>query len=142
MTQPPARSVWKAVLTNFINSLRPRQIRGNFIGTDYFGNKFYEIPANPSIGKRKASRWFEPPQKEDFQNEMSAEWESWLRGRRTQAPTEEEVLRNYAIMQTKKKNAIAVDAKGGKMTPMTKGMESFPKRPELELTPGHPGRKQ
>ncbi|EEZ98642.1 NADH dehydrogenase [ubiquinone] 1 alpha subcomplex assembly factor 2 [Tribolium castaneum] len=136
MSQPPARNVWKAVLTNFINSLRPRQIRGNLVGSDYFGNKFYEIPADPSIGKRKASRWFEPPKKDDFQQEMPAEWEAWLRGRRKEPPTDDEVMRNYALMQTKKKNAIAVDAKGGKMTPMEKGMETFPKRPEFEMIPG------
>ncbi|XP_044259578.1 NADH dehydrogenase [ubiquinone] 1 alpha subcomplex assembly factor 2 [Tribolium madens] len=137
MSQPPARSIWKAVLTNFINSLRPRQIRGNLVGSDYFGNKYYEIPADPSIGKRKASRWFEPQKKDDFQQEMPAEWESWLRGRRKEPPSDDEVMRNYALMQTKKQNAIAVDAKGGKMTPAEKGMETFPKRPEFEMTPGY-----
>ncbi|KAH0812182.1 hypothetical protein GEV33_010619 [Tenebrio molitor] len=124
------------IITNFINSLRPRQIRGDLRGSDYFGNKYYEIPADPSIGKRKPSRWFEPPVKDDFQQEMPAEWEAWLRGRRTQPPSEEEVMKNLALMQMKKKNAIAVDAKGGKMTPMEKGMETFPKRPEYELAPG------
>ncbi|KAJ3665517.1 hypothetical protein Zmor_001009 [Zophobas morio] len=136
MTQPPARSIWKIVLTNFINSLRPRQIRGNLVGSDYFGNKYYEIPADPSVGKRKASRWFDPPKKDDFMQEMPAEWEAWLRGRRTEPPSEEEVMRNYALMQMKKKNAIAVDAKSGQMTPMEKGMETFPKRPEYEMSPG------
>ncbi|XP_063909239.1 NADH dehydrogenase [ubiquinone] 1 alpha subcomplex assembly factor 2 [Zophobas morio] len=136
MSQPPARSIWKIVLTNFINSLRPRQIRGNLVGSDYFGNKYYEIPADPSVGKRKASRWFDPPKKDDFMQEMPAEWEAWLRGRRTEPPSEEEVMRNYALMQMKKKNAIAVDAKSGQMTPMEKGMETFPKRPEYEMSPG------
>lgn len=52
------------------------------MGEDYFGNKYYEIPANPSIGKRKASRWFEPADKEAFDQERTAEWDAWLRGRR------------------------------------------------------------
>lgn len=51
-------------------------------------------------------------------------------------PTEEELARNLAIMQLKKKNAIEVDAKAGLPTPMQKGMESFPDRPEYERVPG------
>jgi hypothetical protein len=58
------------------------------MGEDYLGNKYYEIPADPKLGQRKASRWFEPPGKrdindpEDHGHELTAEWESWLRGRR------------------------------------------------------------
>lgn len=54
------------------------------MGTDYFGNKYFEIPAQPQIGKRRAERWFEPSEKRDenFDRELTAEWESWLRHRR------------------------------------------------------------
>ena len=54
------------------------------MGEDYYGNKYFEIAANPSIGKRKPERWFEPSgeDKEIFDQERTAEWESWLRGRR------------------------------------------------------------
>lgn len=63
--------------------MKPRQIRGNLIGEDYFGNKYFEIPADPRIGKRRAERWFEPAgDREEFERELTAEWESWLRGRR------------------------------------------------------------
>lgn len=136
MAQPPPRRVYLAILINLINSLKPRQFRGNHKGTDYFGNKYFEIPANPAGGKRRASRWFEPPDKENFEQEMPAEWEAWLRGRRQEPPSEEEVMRNLAIMEMKKRNAVAVDAKGSKPKPLAKGMESFPKRPEYEIVPG------
>lgn len=136
MSQPPARSIWGTVLKNFINSLKPRQIRGNFKGADYLGNKYYEIPVSASSARSRPSRWFEPPNEDDFDNEMPAEWESWLRGRRKEPPTEEEIAKNLAIMQMKKRNAIAVDAKAGKMTPMKKGIETFPVRPEYEKVPG------
>lgn len=77
------RSVLRLAWNSFINSIRPRQIRGNFIGEDYFGNKYYEIKANPGIGKRRTERWFEPSgDKEAFDRELTAEWEAWLRGRR------------------------------------------------------------
>lgn len=76
-------NIFKYVLTHFLNSLRPRQIRGNLMGEDYFGNKYYEIPRNPALGKRKTERWFEPAgDKDAFDRELTAEWESWLRGRR------------------------------------------------------------
>ncbi|XP_056645559.1 NADH dehydrogenase [ubiquinone] 1 alpha subcomplex assembly factor 2 [Diorhabda carinulata] len=136
MSQPQSRSIWAMIIRNFINSIKPRQFRGTLVGTDYFGNKYYEIPADPSVGKRRDSRWFTPPKKDDFMQEMPAEWESWLRGRRKHPPTEEEVMKNVAIMEMKKQNAIEVDAKGGQMTPLTKGYETFPKRHEYESVPG------
>lgn len=135
---PPPRSIIAMIFRNFINSFKPRQIYGNLKGADYFGNKYYEIPADPARGKRRPSRWFVPPTKDDFEQEMPAEWEAWLRGRRTEPPAEEEVAKNLAIMQMKKQNAVEVEKKAGKMTPMQKGMETFPKRPEYEIMPGKP----
>lgn len=76
----PTKSVWGTVIRNFINSFRPKKIWGNKKGHDYLGNTYYEIPADPSRGKRKTSRWFDPPKGGDFMQEMPAEWESWLRG--------------------------------------------------------------
>lgn len=82
MSKP--RSILAFVWNNFKNSLIPRQRTGNYMGTDYFGNKYFEIPAQPQIGKRRAERWFEPSEKRDenFDRELTAEWESWLRHRR------------------------------------------------------------
>lgn len=135
MAQPPSRSIIMMIINNFINSIKPRQIRGTLIGKDYFGNKYYEIPADPSIGKRRTNRWFEPTMKDNFDQEMPAEWEAWLRGRRKLPPSEDEVMKSVALMEMKKHNAIEVDAKGGKMTPMAKGMETFPHRPDYERIP-------
>lgn len=72
------------IFKNFTKSLRPRQRIGNFMGEDYFGNKYYEIPAQPQVGKRRPERWFVPGDRRDesFDKELTAEWESWLRGRR------------------------------------------------------------
>lgn len=87
MAKPPPRSIFQFVWKNFVNSLRPRQIIGNLVGEDYFGNKYFEIPGNRNAGQRR-QRWFEPPglrkrgYEEVFDNEITAEWEAWLRGRR------------------------------------------------------------
>lgn len=147
MAQGPTRSIVGVIFKNFINSLKPRQFRGTLIGSDYFGNKYYEIPANPSVGKRKASRWFDPPEKEDFEQELPAEWEAWLRGRRKAPPSEEEVLKNLAIMQMKKKNAAELEAKYAKpgdeklLQKEIKGSQSFPQYEEFEIQPGKPRKK-
>lgn len=60
-------------------------------------------------------------------------------GRRKETPSDEEIARNLAIMQLKKQKAIEVDAKGGLPTPVQKGMETFPIRPEYERIPGKKG---
>lgn len=40
-----SRGIWSKVFSNFIASLRPRQIKGNLVGQDYMQTKYYEIPA-------------------------------------------------------------------------------------------------
>ncbi|XP_022903784.1 NADH dehydrogenase [ubiquinone] 1 alpha subcomplex assembly factor 2 [Onthophagus taurus] len=133
--QPQSRSILAKILKNFINSIKPRQWSGDLIGKDYHGTKYFEIPADPSLGRRR-ERWFEPINKENFEQELPPEWQAWLRGKRREPPTEDEIDRNLALIHMKKINAIEVDKKGGLMTPATKGFESFPKRTEYELTPG------
>ncbi|KAL1490951.1 hypothetical protein ABEB36_011619 [Hypothenemus hampei] len=142
MANPPARSIWKMILTNFFNSLKPRQFRGNYMGSDPYGNKYFEIPVNASSARSKPARWFEPPVKEDFQSELSPEWESWLRGRRKDIPSDEEVAKNLQIMQLKKRNALEIDLKGGLPAPVEKGFESYPARSDLERIPGEKLKKK
>ncbi|XP_071453750.1 NADH dehydrogenase [ubiquinone] 1 alpha subcomplex assembly factor 2 isoform X2 [Hetaerina americana] len=98
---------------------------------------------DPRQGKRKPSRWFEPLEKEAFDQELPAEWEAWLRGRRQDAPTVEELEKNLEIMKMKKKNALLIEqeqavAKGDtkeveKLSPPT---TEFPKYEEYEKYPG------
>lgn len=150
MANPPTRSILGKIFKNFINSFKlvaPQHRSGKLIGTDYFGNKYFEIAANPELGRRRPSRWFEPVEKDDFQQEMPAEWEAWLRGRRKEPPQEEEILKNVAIMQMKKRNALALTEKYRKpeetdlVPTQNKGVESFPKYDEYEFSPGDRAKK-
>uniref|UniRef100_A0A1Q3FLC0 Putative mimitin mitochondrial n=2 Tax=Culex tarsalis TaxID=7177 RepID=A0A1Q3FLC0_CULTA len=142
MAQPPTRSLMKILFQTFMNSLKPRQLKGNLVGEDYFGNKYFEIPANPSLGQTRNQRWFEPTEKEAYNQEVTAEWEAWLRGRRKEPPTEEELLRNLAIMRMKEKNAAELEAKHAKPKDLTEleknttGMGSFPQYDDYEVMPG------
>lgn len=138
----PTRNVYWTVVKNFIDSFKPRRIRGNDMGKDYIGNSYFEIPAEPSAGKRKPTRWYNPPKGQDFQDPIPAEWEAWLRMRRQDPPTEEEIAKNLAIAQMKKINAAKIEAKrlaeGGSLpTVPEKGHHSFPVYPDY-----HPGEPQ
>lgn len=42
---PKERDIIKILWQTFVSSLRPRQFKGNLIGKDNFGNKYFEIPA-------------------------------------------------------------------------------------------------
>ncbi|XP_001864709.2 NADH dehydrogenase [ubiquinone] 1 alpha subcomplex assembly factor 2 [Culex quinquefasciatus] len=142
MAQPPTRSLMRILFQTFMNSLKPRQLKGNLVGEDYFGNKYYEIQANSALGQTRNQRWFEPTEKEAYNQEVTAEWEAWLRGRRKEPPTEQELLRNLAIMKLKEKNAAELEAKHAKPKDLTEleknptGMGSFPQYEDYEVMPG------
>lgn len=42
------RSIWAKAFRSLLTSLKPRQIRGNLVGGDHQGTKYYEIPAGTS----------------------------------------------------------------------------------------------
>ncbi|XP_018049690.1 PREDICTED: mimitin, mitochondrial [Atta colombica] len=98
------RSVLKIIWNSFVSSLKPRFARRKLIGEDYFGTKYYEEDIRYSARKRPP-RYFIPVNKEDFEQELPAEWEAWLRYRRKEPPTREEIEANYQLAITKKENA-------------------------------------
>ncbi|XP_018413449.1 PREDICTED: mimitin, mitochondrial [Nanorana parkeri] len=74
------------------------------MGTDQYGNKYYYIPEQKSwTGQAvRARRIIEPVQKEVYKYELGnipTEWEAWIRGKRKDPPTIEEILRNEHARQ-------------------------------------------
>nr|XP_018909936.1 PREDICTED: mimitin, mitochondrial [Bemisia tabaci] len=104
------RRIWYNVWKSFIDSLMPRRFTGDHVGTDSFGNKYYEIPKT-STNRQRPQRYFVTAKKEDFEAPMPAEWESWLRNRRKFPPTPEEIAENVRIMEQKKKGAAEIAEK-------------------------------
>ena len=117
MAKPPMRpGVIARLATNFWNSIvKGRQIdtASKVVGEDILGNRYYEIPADPSRGRRRGRRWFtnevskhhDPRGHETvdgFDSEIPTEWESWLRFRRDEPPTEQQVLQSFALADLKK----------------------------------------
>jgi len=133
----PGRSVWKVVWNNFLKSFQPRKNQGDLVGMDNFGNKYFEIAADPSAGKRKPTRWFEPTISDKYDQELSAEWEAWLRGRRNNPPTPGEIAQNLAVSNLKKINAAELEQKHHPgAVPNPEKVQGFPKFDEYEVMPG------
>ncbi|XP_015511110.1 NADH dehydrogenase [ubiquinone] 1 alpha subcomplex assembly factor 2 isoform X1 [Neodiprion lecontei] len=110
MAGKPTRGVFQTIWKHFIESVKPRRFRGDLVGTDHFGTKYYETPLHSTSSKKKPPRYFEPVNKDDFQQEVPAEWEAWLRYRRKEPPSDAEVLQSLALMKTKKKNAAELES--------------------------------
>ncbi|KAK0161254.1 hypothetical protein PV327_009743 [Microctonus hyperodae] len=99
------RGVIVQVWRTFVASFKPKRGQQKFVGEDYNGTKYYEDPGAPS----KRGRMFTPVDTEDFTQEMPAEWEAWLRYRRHEPPTNEEIKANYDLMMQKKSNAAQLE---------------------------------
>lgn len=71
-------------------------------------------------GKRRPIRWYRAPETESkeimgidlyagFDAKMPSEWESWLRHRRDEPPTEDQIRRSLALSELKKMNAAKLE---------------------------------
>eukprot|EP00096_Caligus_rogercresseyi_P010405 TRINITY_DN3780_c0_g1_i1.p1 TRINITY_DN3780_c0_g1~~TRINITY_DN3780_c0_g1_i1.p1 ORF type:complete len:209 (-),score=51.35 TRINITY_DN3780_c0_g1_i1:192-746(-) len=158
------RGLFVSIFNNFKNSFKFRksltESSTKLIGEDPFGNKYFEIPADPSRGKRRPVRWysaFNTPDKssmaksftDGFDSELPAEWESWLRNRRDAPPLPEEVMRSLQMSEVKKMNAAKLEEEriaqlkaegildaGVDPSPQDHEKTFYPKRAEYELIPG------
>lgn len=102
------RGLLRIILKNFIASFK--STRHKLIGEDYYGTRYYEIE-NPRSTRKNSPRYFVPVNKNDDTQEVPAEWEAWLRYRRKDPPTREEVEQNYQLQMIKKRNAAEIKAK-------------------------------
>ncbi|XP_078033085.1 NADH dehydrogenase [ubiquinone] 1 alpha subcomplex assembly factor 2 [Augochlora pura] len=107
------RGVFQLIWKHFIASVKPSFSRNKLIGKDHYGTKYYESPTSVDWSKKRPSRYFIPAGKTDFDQEMPAEWESWLRHRRKEPPTPEEIERNYQLAMSAKEKAAEIEAKFG-----------------------------
>ncbi|KAK8735746.1 hypothetical protein OTU49_005299 [Cherax quadricarinatus] len=94
---------------------------------------------DPSKGKRHPKRWFVPPAEMRFdQDLMPAEWDAWLRNRRSEPPSESELKENLIIATMKKQNADNLSNEDGRKVISAEKISktSFPVYDEYEKTPG------
>lgn len=110
-------------------------------------------------GKRRPIRWYRAPETESkeimgidlyagFDAKMPSEWESWLRHRRDEPPTEDQIRRSLALSELKKMNAAKLEMErieelktdgrydGPEVKPMDHEKAFYPKYDDYEVNPG------
>uniref|UniRef100_A0A1A8SHE1 NADH dehydrogenase (Ubiquinone) 1 alpha subcomplex, assembly factor 2 n=2 Tax=Nothobranchius rachovii TaxID=451742 RepID=A0A1A8SHE1_9TELE len=86
------------------------------VGTDHLGNTYYIIPEQKTWTGRhvRAKRMVEaanPAEHEYTEGSIPIEWDAWIRGRRKEPPTIEELLVNEAQFKQIKLKAKALEEK-------------------------------
>ncbi|XP_055647436.1 NADH dehydrogenase [ubiquinone] 1 alpha subcomplex assembly factor 2 isoform X1 [Falco peregrinus] len=86
------------------------------VGTDQFGNKYYRVPKHEThTGQIIPERRFvEAINSEAYRYEMGdfpTEWEAWIRRRREDPPTIEEILKNESYREEMKQKIKDVSEK-------------------------------
>ncbi|XP_061674373.1 NADH dehydrogenase [ubiquinone] 1 alpha subcomplex assembly factor 2 [Syngnathoides biaculeatus] len=86
------------------------------VGTDYMGNKYYIVPEQKTWTGRlvRAKRTVEAPnptESEYAEGNIPVEWDAWIRGRRKEPPSAEELAKNEAYREQIKLKAREVDEK-------------------------------
>eukprot|EP00088_Acartia_fossae_P043939 TRINITY_DN4651_c0_g1_i1.p1 TRINITY_DN4651_c0_g1~~TRINITY_DN4651_c0_g1_i1.p1 ORF type:complete len:185 (+),score=46.09 TRINITY_DN4651_c0_g1_i1:45-599(+) len=158
---PKSRGMIRYVVKSFLDSFKiaKREKVGEIIGRDPYGNIYYELPAQPQLGKRRPTRWYTAADKKNerdalnkevwagFDSDLPSEWESWLRFRRTEPPSDDEVMQSLAIAEMKKINAAKLEGKRidelkaqgldtGPPKPQDHEKMPYPKYEEFEIIPG------
>ncbi|KAK7490393.1 hypothetical protein BaRGS_00018372 [Batillaria attramentaria] len=146
--------VWQGIRGAF----GAREQAARFVGEDHLGNRYYEKDPDQKRGRR-GSRWVEARDAAEgdmtFMPEVPSEWDSWLRRRRDNPPTQEELDRNYAMMIRTQQRAKELERNEGKLpvdevpeAPYTETVteesfkSKFPKYEDFEIAPGQFQEKQ
>ncbi|CAL8344920.1 unnamed protein product [Lota lota] len=84
------------------------------VGSDHLGNKYYMIPQQKTWTGRsvRAKRMVEaanPTEYEYMEGSIPSEWDAWIRGRRKEPPSIEELLKNERYRVQIKQKARETD---------------------------------
>ncbi|KAM6964790.1 NADH dehydrogenase [ubiquinone] 1 alpha subcomplex assembly factor 2 [Aplochiton taeniatus] len=91
-------------------------IMKDHVGTDLFGNKYYQVPEQKTWTGRivRAKRMVvasNPTEFEYLEGNIPSEWDAWIRGRRKQPPSIEELMKNQVNREQIKNKAQDVEKK-------------------------------
>ncbi|KAK2578812.1 hypothetical protein KPH14_012031 [Odynerus spinipes] len=113
------RGLFRMIFRDFLASITPSFTRRKLMGEDYFGTKYYEVPISATSRHKRPSRYFQSVNN-DFEQEIPAEWEAWLRHRRKEPPTFEEIEASYKLAAIKKLKGAAIENVNKKKAACTK----------------------
>ncbi|KAM3611729.1 uncharacterized protein V6R79_023289 [Siganus canaliculatus] len=88
----------------------------DYVGTDHLGNKYYFVPEQKTWTGRlvRAKRIVvaaNPSEYEYTEGSIPMEWDAWIRGRRKEPPSIEELLKNESYRELIKVKAKDVEEK-------------------------------
>ncbi|XP_029295347.1 NADH dehydrogenase [ubiquinone] 1 alpha subcomplex assembly factor 2 [Cottoperca gobio] len=86
------------------------------IGTDALGNTYYSIPKQKTwtgrlVRARRMVVAANPKEHEYLEGSIPTEWDAWIRGRRKEPPSIEELLKNDSYRENIKSKAKEVEEK-------------------------------
>ncbi|XP_061756699.1 NADH dehydrogenase [ubiquinone] 1 alpha subcomplex assembly factor 2 [Nerophis ophidion] len=86
------------------------------VGTDHLGNKYYFVPEQKTwtgrhVHAKRMVQAFNPAEFEYMEGNIPTEWDAWIRGRRKEPPSLEELAKNEAYRQQIKLKAKEYEEK-------------------------------
>ncbi|XP_074877558.1 NADH dehydrogenase [ubiquinone] 1 alpha subcomplex assembly factor 2 [Buteo buteo] len=104
---------WQALRALRLRLLGPAK---ELVGTDQFGNKYYRVPKHETRAGQiiQERRFVEAINRQAYQYEMGdfpIEWEAWIRKKRNDPPTIEEILKNENYREEMKQKIKDVSEK-------------------------------
>ncbi|RKP11710.1 hypothetical protein BJ684DRAFT_12570 [Piptocephalis cylindrospora] len=141
VTRTRPGSLWSALRLNWKRLPLPWR-KAWFIGLDVRGNEYYE-QKQPTFPGRPVRRWVQPAMKTmDLFEEthIPVQWQSWLRHRRPQPPTEEDIQADEAYRLRTVARAMKLDQQWQepRKVPLASSTQDTPKekaKPVKKLAP-------
>uniref|UniRef100_A0A8C8S3T7 NADH:ubiquinone oxidoreductase complex assembly factor 2 n=1 Tax=Pelusios castaneus TaxID=367368 RepID=A0A8C8S3T7_9SAUR len=107
-----------ALAWRFLRALRLRVLgpEKQHVGSDQFGNQYFRIPehqswAGQNIRERRFAECVDQKEYNYEVGDIPTEWEAWLRKRRQDPPTMEELLKNEKYREEMKQKVIEASEK-------------------------------
>ncbi|GAU94882.1 hypothetical protein RvY_06584 [Ramazzottius varieornatus] len=100
---------WGFAWGHLKNSLKWTKSKKQFVGDDYLGNRYFEVVVTLGDEPARINRTFEAFNKERWED-VPPEWEAWLRKKRDDPPSHEEIEGNLQLMRQKQLNAARLAA--------------------------------
>lgn len=139
MSTPRGLGVFQKIFANLRSRVKHEGREAFEVGKDHLGNRFFESPADPARGIRLPKRWYVGASQDSWSNPLPPEWEAWLRYRRDNLPSEEELMRNIHEGEKRKLLAEEIEKrlKPGRAAIPDPLYEKYPSYKDYQKNPMH-----
>ncbi|CAD5111606.1 DgyrCDS901 [Dimorphilus gyrociliatus] len=133
--------LFRQTVNSILRSFKIANRKEILIGSDEFGNKYFEKPTSGDAQFKRVRR-VETFDKDQWSvPKVPTEWMAWLQNKRESAPSDEEILKNQIELAKRLKRSENLQTmRGESIHPdsltMTENQGGFPHREEYEINPG------